>query len=121
MEITEVRIRLMEDPSERLQAFCSITFDHPPRHLKILTSFLPLSMTSAMFGFVTTPNDIAASLGISGKTLRQFLRDRSNGFARSPAQHGQRWEFTRQDAEEIKRAYRTRRAPTDARLKGSTS
>ncbi len=27
MEITEVRIKLMEDPSERLQAFCSITFD----------------------------------------------------------------------------------------------
>ncbi|MFO1020378.1 MAG: SpoVG family protein [Planctomycetales bacterium] len=27
MEITEVRIKLMEDPQERLQAFCSITFD----------------------------------------------------------------------------------------------
>lgn len=27
MEITEVRIKLMEDPSERLQAFCSITLD----------------------------------------------------------------------------------------------
>jgi stage V sporulation protein G len=27
VEITEVRIKLMEDPSERLQAFCSITFD----------------------------------------------------------------------------------------------
>ncbi len=27
MEITEVRIKLMEDSSERLQAFCSITFD----------------------------------------------------------------------------------------------
>ena len=27
MEITEVRIKLMEDASERLQAFCSITFD----------------------------------------------------------------------------------------------
>ncbi len=27
MEITEVRIKLMEDPHERLQAFCSITFD----------------------------------------------------------------------------------------------
>ncbi len=27
MEITEVRIKLMEDPGERLQAFCSITFD----------------------------------------------------------------------------------------------
>lgn len=27
MEITEVRIKLMDDPSERLQAFCSITFD----------------------------------------------------------------------------------------------
>jgi len=27
VEITEVRIKLMEDPGERLQAFCSITFD----------------------------------------------------------------------------------------------
>lgn len=27
MEITEVRIKLMEDPNDRLQAFCSITFD----------------------------------------------------------------------------------------------
>ncbi len=27
MEITEVRIKLMEDPQERLQAFCSITFN----------------------------------------------------------------------------------------------
>ncbi len=27
MEITEVRIKLMEDAGERLQAFCSITFD----------------------------------------------------------------------------------------------
>ncbi|MDR1385740.1 MAG: SpoVG family protein [Planctomycetaceae bacterium] len=27
MEITEVRIKLMDDPSERLKAFCSITFD----------------------------------------------------------------------------------------------
>jgi stage V sporulation protein G len=27
VEITEIRIKLMEDPSERLQAFCSVTFD----------------------------------------------------------------------------------------------
>ncbi|MDO4571157.1 MAG: SpoVG family protein [Planctomycetia bacterium] len=27
MKITEVRIKLMEEPSERLKAFCSITFD----------------------------------------------------------------------------------------------
>jgi stage V sporulation protein G len=27
VDITEVRIKLMEDPGERLQAFCSITFD----------------------------------------------------------------------------------------------
>ena len=26
MEITEVRIKLMEEPGERLKAFCSITF-----------------------------------------------------------------------------------------------
>lgn len=27
MEITEIRIKLMDDPNDRLQAFCSITFD----------------------------------------------------------------------------------------------
>jgi stage V sporulation protein G len=38
MEITEVRIKLTQDPSERLQAFCSITFDHAfvIRDLKII-------------------------------------------------------------------------------------
>ena len=68
-----------------------------------------------------TPNDIAAELGISGKTLRDFLRNPSNGYARSPAQHGQRYEFTRQEADEIKRAYRTKRAPTVASLKKNSA
>ena len=38
MEITEVRIKLMEDGSERLQGFCSITFDNAfvVRDLKII-------------------------------------------------------------------------------------
>jgi stage V sporulation protein G len=38
MEITEVRIKLMEEGGERLQAFCSITFDHcfVIRDLKII-------------------------------------------------------------------------------------
>ena len=38
MEITEVRVKLMEDSSERLQAFCSITFDQcfVVRDLKII-------------------------------------------------------------------------------------
>ena len=38
MEITEVRIKLMEDQSERLKAFCSITFDScfVVRDLKII-------------------------------------------------------------------------------------
>lgn len=38
MEITEVRIKLMEDAGERLQGFCSITFDHcfVIRDLKII-------------------------------------------------------------------------------------
>lgn len=38
VEITEVRIKLMEDASERLQAFCSITFDDSfvVRDLKII-------------------------------------------------------------------------------------
>ncbi len=38
MEITEVRIKLMEDSEDRLRAFCSITFDHAfvIRDLKII-------------------------------------------------------------------------------------
>ncbi|TWT88958.1 putative septation protein SpoVG [Pseudobythopirellula maris] len=38
MKITEVRIKLMEDPGERLKAFCSITFDDcfVVRDLKII-------------------------------------------------------------------------------------
>ncbi len=38
MEITEVRIKLMEDSEDRLRAFCSITFDHcfVIRDLKII-------------------------------------------------------------------------------------
>ena len=38
MEITEVRIKLMEEPNERLRAFCSMTFDHSfvVRDLKII-------------------------------------------------------------------------------------
>ena len=33
MQVTEVRIKLMEEPGERLQAFCSITFDDCTRDL----------------------------------------------------------------------------------------
>ncbi len=38
MEITEVRIKLMDEPGERLKAFCSITFDDSfvVRELKII-------------------------------------------------------------------------------------
>ena len=38
MVITEVRIKLMEDNNERLQAFCSVTFDDAfvVRDLKII-------------------------------------------------------------------------------------
>lgn len=38
MEITEVRVKLMEEPGERLQAFCSITFDDAfvVRDLKVI-------------------------------------------------------------------------------------
>jgi stage V sporulation protein G len=38
MEITEVRVKLMENADDRLQAFCSITFDHAfvVRDLKII-------------------------------------------------------------------------------------
>ena len=82
---------------------------------------LPLLGTSAMVGCMITPNDIADELDITGKALRDFLRDPSNGFARSPAQHGQRYHFNRREAEEIKRSYRAKHAPTVFRPKGSTS
>jgi stage V sporulation protein G len=38
VEITEVRIKLMEEPGERLKAFCSITFDNAfvVRDLKVI-------------------------------------------------------------------------------------
>ena len=38
MEITEVRLKLMDEPGERLKAFCSITFDDAfvVRDLKII-------------------------------------------------------------------------------------
>jgi stage V sporulation protein G len=38
VEITEVRVKLMEDPDDRLRAFCSITFDNcfVVRDLKII-------------------------------------------------------------------------------------
>ena len=38
MDITEVRVKLMEEPGERLKAFCSITFDNAfvVRDLKII-------------------------------------------------------------------------------------
>lgn len=38
MQITEVRVKLMEDPDDRLQAFCSVTFDDAfvVRDLKII-------------------------------------------------------------------------------------
>ncbi len=38
MDITEVRIKLMSDPNDRLKAFCSITLDHSfvIRDLKII-------------------------------------------------------------------------------------
>ena len=38
MEVTEVRVKLIDEPGERLQAFCSITFDNSfvVRDLKII-------------------------------------------------------------------------------------
>ena len=38
MQITEVRVKLMEEPLERLQAFCSVTFDNAfvVRDLKVI-------------------------------------------------------------------------------------
>ena len=48
MEITEVRIKLMEEASERLQAFCSITFDNSfvIRDLKIIDGVKVMHLTA---------------------------------------------------------------------------
>jgi stage V sporulation protein G len=45
VEITEVRIKLMEEGGERLQAFCSITFDNcfVVRDLKIIEGAKPFA------------------------------------------------------------------------------
>ena len=53
MQITEVRIKLMEDPHERLMAFCSVTLDgcFVIRDLKLIQGktrpFVPFSFRSS--------------------------------------------------------------------------
>lgn len=37
---------------------------------------------------VTTPEDLAVALGVTGRRLRAWLRQE---FPRSPAEHGTRW------------------------------
>ena len=74
MEITEVRIKLMEDSDDRLQAFCSITFDNcfVIRDLKIIDGTnglvcepLPEAVAAAI-DRLAADRRLAAALGDSG-------------------------------------------------------
>jgi stage V sporulation protein G len=69
VEITEVRIKLMEEPGERLKAFCSITFDDcfVVRDLKIIEGAngpfvaMPSRKLTAHCGNCHTKNHLRAS------------------------------------------------------------
>lgn len=86
MEITEVRIKLMDEPGERLQAFCSITFDDAfvIRDLKIIDGpngpfvAMPSRKLTARCGKCGCKNPLrAAYCNQCGARLRepQVLRD----------------------------------------------
>ena len=49
---------------------------------------------------MTTAEDLARELGVSGKTLRGWLRKNR------PHAHGQPWEFTREEADSVRRDFR---------------
>ncbi len=79
MEITEVRIKLMEDSDDRLQAFCSITFDNAfvIRDLKIIDGSngpfvaMPSRKLTAHCPFCRAKNHLrAAYCNHCGKRLR---------------------------------------------------
>lgn len=80
MEITEVRIKLMEDSDDRLQAFCSITFDNAfvIRDLKIIDGAngpfvaMPSRKLTAHCPFCRFKNHLrAAYCNHCGKRLRE--------------------------------------------------
>jgi len=80
MEITEVRIKLMEDSDDRLQAFCSITFDNAfvVRDLKIIDGAngpfvaMPSRKLTAHCPYCRAKNHLrAAYCNQCGKRLRE--------------------------------------------------
>lgn len=80
MEITEVRVKLMEDSDDRLQAFCSITFDNAfvIRDLKIIDGAngpfvaMPSRKLTAHCPFCNCKNHLRASYcNQCGKRLRE--------------------------------------------------
>lgn len=58
-------------------------------------------------GVMITPKVIANELGCDPKKLRQFIRDDTT-LQRSETEKGQRYYFTRAEADEVKRRYRAR-------------
>ncbi|MBN2024279.1 MAG: SpoVG family protein [Pirellulales bacterium] len=82
MDITEVRIKLMEEPGERLKAFCSITFDDAfvVRDLKIIEGAsgpfvaMPSRKLTAHCPYCGCKNHLRAGFcNQCGKRLREVL------------------------------------------------
>lgn len=80
MDVTEVRIKLMDEPGERLKAFCSITFDDAfvIRDLKIIEGAsgpfvaMPSRKLTAHCPFCGSKNHLRASYcNQCGKRLRE--------------------------------------------------
>ena len=84
MDITEVRIKLMEDPQERLQAFCSITFDHcfVIRDLKIIEG--------AKGSFVAMPSRSPTAARAHRTSSAAVLQSVRRAPARQPGRQGRR-------------------------------
>ena len=84
MEITEVRIKLMDEPGERLKAFCSITFDDSfvVRDLKIIegASGLFIAMPSrkrkdGTFQDIAHPINMATREWMENQVIAAYRRE----------------------------------------------
>ena len=74
MDITEVRIKLMDDPHDRLQAFCSITFDacFVIRDLKIILP--PLALQREFAARVNEARAIQSAQGRSEEKIEALVQ-----------------------------------------------
>ena len=77
MEISEIRVKLVDDPDDKLQAFCTITFDHEfvVRDLKIIRGAQrTLAETRPIVFFEYDPHHLAEQ-GDDGPSIFPFLRN----------------------------------------------